>query len=133
MAAPQGINGSTLGNGKIMRIVRKLLFIALAMLAGCRVISFCQTTYNPKLALGCHLAPLTHVVTHKGFLARAIIRRLLPILFSRYHRVCGLPDSARLRRGRAQPLSRGLLQRSRDRINQLERLKPYFLKPWPPK
>ncbi len=69
--------------------------IELAMLAGCRVMSFCQTTYNPKLALGCRLSPLTNVVTHKGFLARAIIRRLLPILFSRYHRVCGLPDPRR--------------------------------------
>ena len=64
--------------------------IKLAISAGCREMSFCQTTYLPKLALGCRLAPFQHIATHKSGFLRPIIRRLLPMLFSRYSRICGL-------------------------------------------
>ncbi len=64
--------------------------IRLAISAGCREMSFCQTTYLPKLALGCHLAPFKNIVTHKSGFLRPIIRHLLPMLFSRYSRICGL-------------------------------------------
>ncbi len=67
--------------------------IRLAISAGCREMSFCQTTYLPKLALGCYLAPFKNIVTHKNGFLRPIIRRLLPILFSRYSRICGLKRS----------------------------------------
>ena len=68
--------------------------IRLAILAGCREMSFCQTTYQPKLALGCRLTPLTHVATHRSALLRPLVRRLLPLLFSRYSRICGLDRMA---------------------------------------
>ena len=66
-----------------------------AILAGRREMSFCQTTYQPKLALGCSLAPLTHVATHRSAFLRPVIRRLLPVLFSRYARICGLDRTSR--------------------------------------
>ena len=64
--------------------------IRLAISAGCREMSFCQTTYLPKLALGCYLASFKNIVTHKNGFLRPIIQRLLPMLFSRYSRICGL-------------------------------------------
>ena len=68
--------------------------IRLAISAGCREMSFCQTTYLPKLALGCRLAPFKHIATHKSGFLRPIIRRLLPVLFSRYFKICGLDRAA---------------------------------------
>ena len=68
--------------------------IRLAISAGCREMSFCQTTYLPKLALGCYLAPFKNIVTHKNGFLRPIIRHLLPMLFSRYSRICGLDKAS---------------------------------------
>ena len=56
--------------------------IKLAIQTGCREISFCQTTYQPKLALGCRLSPFTHIATHRSALLRPLVKRLLPLLFS---------------------------------------------------
>ena len=68
--------------------------IRLAISAGCREMSFCQITYLPKLALGCYLASFKNIVTHKNGLLRPIIRRLLPMLFNRYSRICGLDKAS---------------------------------------
>ena len=68
--------------------------IRLAISAGCREMSFCQTTYHPKLALGCNLAPFKNIVTHKNGFLRPIVRYLLPMLFRRYFRICGLDQAS---------------------------------------
>ena len=68
--------------------------IRLAISAGCREMSFCQTTYLPKLALGCHLAPFKNIVTHRNGFVRPIVRHLLPILFNRYSRICGFDQAS---------------------------------------
>ena len=82
--------------------------IKIAISAGCREMSFCQTTYLPKLALGCHLAPHQHVATHRSGFWRPIIRLLLPMLFSRYATICGL-DRAGLAAPRDLMAARGVI------------------------
>ena len=82
--------------------------IRLAISAGCREMSFCQTTYLPKLALGCYLAPLKNIVTHKSGFLRPIVRHLLPMLFSRYSRICGL-DQARAGAPHEVPAATGII------------------------
>ncbi|RKH74161.1 GNAT family N-acetyltransferase [Corallococcus aberystwythensis] len=58
--------------------------IRLAMARGCREINFCQTSYQAKLELGCHLRPSSHVMTHSHPLLRPLARRYMPRMLAQY-------------------------------------------------
>jgi hypothetical protein len=60
--------------------------IRAALEHGCRELNFCQTSYPPKLEMGCGLVPLSHLATHTSRLLLPLIRRAMPGLIESQQR-----------------------------------------------
>ncbi len=59
--------------------------IRFAINANCKEVNFCQSSYHAKLEIGCHLVPLTHVMTHTNVLIRTMMKGLIPRVLGDYN------------------------------------------------